>query len=54
MMGDTFGRVQTQAIREWRYANLQLVLRLEILAKPFVDVRSGTPMGGKYLSLIHI
>ena len=48
MLGDTFGTVKEQAVREWRYANLQLVLRLEVLASPFTDVRSGTPMGDKF------
>ena len=51
MMGDTFLTVKEQAVREWRVANLQLVLRLEVLAKPFTDVRSGTEMGGQYFVL---
>lgn len=47
MMGDTYGKVQEQAVREWRVANLQLILRLEILARPFTATRSGTSLGGE-------
>ena len=51
LMGDTYVKVMEQAVREWRVANLQLILRLEILSKPFTSVYSGTPMGDNYFVL---
>jgi hypothetical protein len=51
MMGDTFVKVQEQAVREWRVGMLQMILRLEILAKPFTNVQTGTEMGGQYFIL---
>ena len=51
MMGFTYSTVNEQATREWRVANLQLLLRLELLSKPFTDVRSGTNIGDKYFVL---
>ena len=46
-VGDTFGKVKDQAVREWRVANLQLMLRLEVLAKPFTNVHSGCVMADR-------
>jgi hypothetical protein len=51
MMGDTYATVLDQAVREWRVGMAQLVLRLEILARPFTDVRSGEQYGDEYFKL---
>ena len=45
MMGNTFAEVQEQAVREWRVANAQSLLRIEMLAKAFATTNSGEQMG---------
>merc|ERR1719240_1902614 len=51
MMGDTFATVQEQAVREWRVANCQMILRLEMLARGFATVNSGDQMGDAWFVL---
>jgi hypothetical protein len=51
MMGDTFATVQEQAVREWRVANCQMMLRLEMLARRFATVNSGEQMGDAWFVL---
>ena len=51
MMGDTFGRVQEQAVREYRVSNCQMLLRLELLARGFFTVNSGEQMGDNWYVL---
>jgi len=51
MMGDTFSTVQEQAVREWRVANCQMLLRLEMLARGFYSVNSGDQMGDNWVVL---
>jgi hypothetical protein len=51
MMGDTFATVQEQAVREWRVANAQMLLRLEMLARGFATVNSGEQMGEAWFVL---
>eukprot|EP00322_Chrysochromulina_rotalis_P000732 CAMPEP_0115884524 /NCGR_PEP_ID=MMETSP0287-20121206/30166_1 /TAXON_ID=412157 /ORGANISM="Chrysochromulina rotalis, Strain UIO044" /LENGTH=897 /DNA_ID=CAMNT_0003340839 /DNA_START=17 /DNA_END=2710 /DNA_ORIENTATION=+ len=51
MMGDTYAVVLGDAVRAWRVGNAQMILRLEILCKPFIDVRSGEPFGDDFFFL---
>merc|ERR1711871_941737 len=51
MMGDTFATVQAEAVREWRVANAQMLLRLEMLARGFAVVNSGEQMGSAWFVL---
>jgi len=51
MMGSTFEEVQGQAVREWRVANAQMMLRLEMLARGFSVVNSGEQMGDDWFVL---
>merc|ERR1719453_1182584 len=48
MMGNTFAEVQEQAVREWRVANAQALLRTEMLAKAFFVTNSGDQMGSDW------
>ena len=45
MMGNTFAEVQEQAVREWRVANAQSLLRIEMLGRAFFTTNSGDQMG---------
>merc|ERR1719453_2155042 len=51
MMGDTYGVVKEQSVREWRVSNAQMILRLEMLARGFFDVHSGEQMGSAWFVL---
>jgi transient receptor potential cation channel subfamily V protein 6 len=52
MMGNTFAEVQEQAVREWRVANAQSLLRIESLAKvAFANTNSGEQMGDAWYYL---
>ena len=51
MMGNTFAEVQEQAVREWRVANAQSLLRTEMLARAFFVVNSGEQMGNDWFVL---
>ena len=52
MMGNTFAQVQEQAVREWRVANAQSLLRTEMLAKAFFVTNSGEPSGEDWFVMI--
>jgi len=52
MMGNTFAMVQEQAVREWRVANAQSLLRTEMLAKAFFVTNSGEPSGEDWFVMI--
>jgi len=54
MMGATFATVQEQAVREWRVANAQMMLRLEMLARGFSVVNSGEQMGDEWFVLTRV
>ena len=51
MMGNTFAEVQEQAVREWRVANAQSLLRTEMLARAFFVTNSGEQMGPNWYYL---
>mmetsp|Transcript_56145 Transcript_56145/g.111449 ORF Transcript_56145/g.111449 Transcript_56145/m.111449 type:complete len:986 (-) Transcript_56145:258-3215(-) len=51
MMGNTFAEVQEQAVREWRVANAQSLLRIEMLARAFFVTNSGEQMGTDWFVL---